>query len=53
MPAFRSVMSVLVSSRGDLLYELKAGPAGGPAAALRPGRDTTVTRETGLTLRTP
>jgi hypothetical protein len=32
----------------DSLYELKASPAGG----LRPGNDTTVTGETGLTLTT-
>jgi hypothetical protein len=29
MPAFRSVVSVLLRELGDFLYTLKAGPAGG------------------------
>ena len=29
MPAFRTVVSVLVRSCEDFLYELKVGPAGG------------------------
>jgi len=42
MPAFRSVVSVPVSFWETLLYELKAGPAGG----LRPpsGSATTLMR---------
>ena len=40
MPAFRSVVSVLLRALGDFLYTLKAGPAGG----LRPPSGPATTR---------
>jgi hypothetical protein len=53
MPAFRSVVSVLLRSWETFLYTLKAGPAGGrlrrPSSRRQPHDGH---RGTGLTLRT-
>ena len=50
MPAFRSVVSVLLRSLGDSSLHPQGRPCGRPEAARRPGDDTAVTGGTGLTL---
>ena len=45
MPAFRSVVSMLLSELGDFSLHPQGRPCGRPPAALRPGSDTTVTGE--------
>jgi hypothetical protein len=41
MPAFRSVMSLLLRALGDFSLRTQGRPCGRPAAALQPGNDTT------------
>jgi hypothetical protein len=43
MPASRSVVSMLLKELGDFSLHPQGRPCGRPAAALRPGNDTTVT----------
>jgi hypothetical protein len=45
MPAFRSLVSVLMRELGDFSPHPQGRPCGRPPAALRPGNDTTVTGE--------
>jgi hypothetical protein len=43
MPAFRSVVAVLLRALGDFSLHPQGRPCGRPAAALRPGSGTAAT----------